>query len=123
MQYAHEQGVLHRDIKPSNLLLDEYGGVWLTDFGLGKARDRSDLTRSGELLGTLNYLPPEAVRQQYDARSDVYSLGVTLYELATLAPALGGTLSSQWMHQLRTPARHDSNAVVPTCPRSGHDHS
>ncbi|MFO0872333.1 MAG: WD40 repeat domain-containing serine/threonine protein kinase, partial [Pirellulales bacterium] len=100
LQYAHEQGVLHRDIKPSNLLLDEYGGVWLTDFGLGKARDRSDLTRSGELLGTLNYLPPEAVRQQYDARSDVYSLGVTLYELATLAPALGGTLSSQWMHQL-----------------------
>jgi WD40 repeat protein/serine/threonine protein kinase/tetratricopeptide (TPR) repeat protein len=87
LQYAHRQGVLHRDIKPSNLLLDLRGTVWVTDFGLAKADDHQNLTQTGEILGTLRYMPPEAFEGRADARGDIYSLGLTLYELLTLRPA------------------------------------
>jgi WD40 repeat protein/serine/threonine protein kinase len=87
LEHAHGQGVLHRDIKPSNLLLDTQGTVWVTDFGLAKADDQQDLTHTGDLLGTLRYLPPEAFDGKSDARSDVYSLGLTLYELVAARPA------------------------------------
>ncbi len=87
LQYAHESGVLHRDIKPSNLLLDKTGHVWIADFGLARVEDESQLTRTGDILGTLRYMSPEqATGQRVDARSDVYSLGATLFELATLQP-------------------------------------
>ena len=84
---AHGQGVLHRDIKPSNLLLDPAGRVWLTDFGLAKAEGTEDLTGSEELVGTLRYMAPERFKGWSDPRSDVYGLGITLYELLTLQPA------------------------------------
>ena len=87
LHYAHENGVLHRDIKPSNLLLDKSGHVWIADFGLARVEDESQLTRTGDILGTLRYMSPEqATGERVDARSDVYSLGATLYELATLQP-------------------------------------
>jgi WD40 repeat protein/tRNA A-37 threonylcarbamoyl transferase component Bud32 len=87
LDYAAQQGVLHRDIKPANLLLDEAGQVWVTDFGLAKLVDSDDLTHSGEILGTLRYMAPERFQNRFDASSDVYSLGLTLYELLTLRPA------------------------------------
>ena len=87
LEYAHRQGILHRDIKPSNLLLDTTGTVWVTDFGLAKADDQQNLTHTGDVLGTLRYMPPEAFDGKADARGDVYSLGLTLYELLALRPA------------------------------------
>ncbi len=86
IHYAHGMGLVHRDIKPSNLLVDSQGTVWVADFGLAKLLDGDELTESGELLGTLRYLPPERLRGQSDHRGDIYGLGATLYELATGSP-------------------------------------
>jgi eukaryotic-like serine/threonine-protein kinase len=87
LAYAHGQRVLHRDIKPSNLLLDAQGNVWVADFGLAKASEGEDLTHTGDVVGTLRYLAPERLRGQSEPRGDIYSLGLTLYELLTLRPA------------------------------------
>jgi hypothetical protein len=87
LAYAHAQGTLHRDIKPSNLLLDTRGTVWITDFGLAKEADSGDLTHTGDLVGTLRYMAPERFGGKSDPRSDLYGLGLTLYELLTLRPA------------------------------------
>ncbi len=86
LAYAHSQGILHRDIKPSNLLLDVDGTVWVTDFGLAKAAEADVLTDSGDLVGTLRYMAPERFEGWSNPRSDIYSLGATLYELLTLNP-------------------------------------
>jgi serine/threonine protein kinase/WD40 repeat protein len=86
LAHAHGRGVLHRDIKPSNLLLDTKGTVWVTDFGLAKAEGSDGLTRTGDIVGTLRYMAPERFDGWSDPRSDVYSLGATLYELLTLRP-------------------------------------
>ena len=86
LEYAHQQGILHRDIKPANLMLDSQGHVWVTDFGLAKAHDSGELTRTGDIVGTLRYMCPERFNGWSDPRSDVYALGATLYELLTLQP-------------------------------------
>jgi eukaryotic-like serine/threonine-protein kinase len=90
LDFAHQQGVVHRDIKPSNLLLDSTGKVWVADFGLARARGLANLTVEGKVMGTARYMSPEQVAgksQEVDHRTDIYSLGITLYELLTLRPA------------------------------------
>jgi WD40 repeat protein/serine/threonine protein kinase len=117
LAYAHHQGTLHRDIKPSNLLVDTQGIVWITDFGLAKAtEDRENLTQTGDLVGTLRYMAPERFEGQADARSDLYALGLTLYELLTLRPAFDEAdrhkLASQVMHT-EPPRPRKVNPAVP----------
>src|SRR5262249_48534832 len=117
LDYAHGQGVLHRDIKPSNLILDGQGTVWVTDFGMAKvASDDDQLTHTGDVVGTLRYLAPERLSGQGDARADIYSLGLTLYELLTLHPAFEeidrNRLVQRLMHQEPPPPRK-LNARIP----------
>jgi WD40 repeat protein/serine/threonine protein kinase len=87
LAYAHKEGILHRDIKPSNLLLDTRGTVWITDFGLAKAEGSEDLTSPGDIVGTVRFMAPERFQGKADPRSDLYSLGITLYEMLALRPA------------------------------------
>jgi serine/threonine protein kinase/tetratricopeptide (TPR) repeat protein len=100
LNYAHAQGVVHRDIKPSNLLLDTSGQVWITDFGLAKADDSDVLTNPGDILGTVRYMAPERFQGQTDARCDVYGLGVTLYEMLTLRPAVEQPFAGSPLEQI-----------------------
>lgn len=90
LHYAHSQGVLHRDIKPSNLLLDRSNILWIADFGLAKLAEQNAVTATGDIVGTPQYMPPESFEGEYDIRSEVYALGLTLYELLTLKPAIEG---------------------------------
>jgi serine/threonine protein kinase len=114
LSYAHSQGTLHRDIKPANLLLDGQGVVWVTDFGLAKAIEESNLTHTGDVVGTLQYMAPEQFYGEYDARTDIYCLGLTLYELLTLRPAFAGSTRSGLMHQVT-----EGRAAAPSKLRPG----
>ncbi|MBN8602188.1 MAG: protein kinase [Planctomycetes bacterium] len=88
LQYAHQQGILHRDIKPGNLLLDRDATLWITDFGLARPTDITNVTQTGEIVGTLRYMAPEQFQGQADQRTDIYSLGLTLFELLELKPGV-----------------------------------
>jgi serine/threonine protein kinase/formylglycine-generating enzyme required for sulfatase activity len=93
LHHAHQAGIVHRDIKPSNLIVDRDNNAWVTDFGLALFTNEPGMTLTGEVVGTLRYMSPEQSsgrRGVTDHRSDIYSLGVTLYELFTLEPAIPG---------------------------------
>ena len=87
LEHAHQHGIVHRDIKPGNLMIDLSSKLWITDFGLARIQSDPGMTMTGDLVGTLRYMPPEqalAKRVVVDHRADIYALGVTLYELLTL---------------------------------------
>lgn len=116
LDYAHRQGTLHRDIKPANLLLDPHGTVWITDFGLAKLIERDDLTASGDMVGTLRYMSPEQFEGRADCRSDVYNLGLTLYELLTLRPAFDESSHHRLLKQVsegNPPRPRSINGAIP----------
>ena len=103
LDHAHQNGILHRDIKPANLLVDDTGKLWITDFGLARIEADAGMTMTGDILGTLRYMSPEqalAKRVVVDHRSDIYSLGVTLYELLTLQPAFNGDDRQELLRQI-----------------------
>jgi serine/threonine protein kinase/tetratricopeptide (TPR) repeat protein len=119
LDHAHTRGILHRDIKPGNLLLDAEGRLWVTDFGLAQVRGDDRLTLTGDVLGTLRYMSPEQAlgrRVVIDGRTDVYSLGVTLYELLTLRPAVDGRDRSEILRRIADgdpPPLRKVNPAVP----------
>jgi serine/threonine protein kinase len=103
LEHAHEMGVVHRDIKPGNLLLDGQGNLWITDFGLAHCQSQAGLTMTGDLVGTLRYMSPEqalAKRVIVDHRTDIYSLGATLYELLTLQPVFAAKDRQELLRQI-----------------------
>jgi WD40 repeat protein/tRNA A-37 threonylcarbamoyl transferase component Bud32 len=116
LAYAHDQGVVHRDIKPSNLLVEGSGMVWVTDFGLAKAGD-DQLTHTGDLLGTIRYMAPERFRGEADARTDVYALGLTLYELLTLRPAFDSPDRLTLIEQIKGDDPPRPRSLDPRIPR------
>ena len=117
LAYAAGRGILHRDIKPSNLLLDTHGTVWVTDFGLAKSEtDTDNLTHTGDIIGTLRYIAPERFGGKGDVRADIYSLGLTLYELLTLRPAFDQADRKKLIKQLLDedpPRPRKLNTAVP----------
>ncbi|MDB5351815.1 MAG: prkC 6 [Planctomycetota bacterium] len=120
LEHAHSLGVLHRDIKPANLLLDTQGELWVTDFGLARFKDDPGPTRTGDLLGTLRYMSPEQVeakRGVVDQRADIYALGATLYELATLRPAFDGRDRAEVIRQILFEEPIRPRKVDPSIPR------
>jgi serine/threonine protein kinase/Flp pilus assembly protein TadD len=103
LEHAHRQGVVHRDVKPANLLVDGQGNLWVTDFGLARVQSEVRLTVTGDLVGTLRYMSPEQALAQpigVDHRTDLYSLGATLYELLTLEPAFDGRDRQELLRQI-----------------------
>jgi serine/threonine protein kinase len=119
LEHAHSVGIVHRDIKPANLMIDLQGTLWVTDFGLARTASDAGVTMTGDVLGTLRYMSPEQALAKHglvDHRTDVYSLGVTLYELLTATPAVGGEdreqiLNAITLEEPRAPRKLD--AAIP----------
>jgi len=117
LHHAHEHGALHRDVKPANLLLDRDGHVWVTDFGLAKALEQNGLTNTGDVLGTLQYMAPEQFAGRYDARSEVYALGVTLWEFAALRPAFAAESRGELVDLIRQGKCAALRRIAPSAPQ------
>ncbi len=121
LAHAHARGVIHRDVKPSNLILDDaQGRLWLTDFGLAKRLDDVTLSMTGALLGTPRYMSPEqaaAAHNKLDHRTDIYSLGATLYELATGKPVFSGDSPHNVISQILTVEPDPPRKHRPSLPR------
>ncbi len=117
LRAAHDQGVIHRDLKPQNVMLDASDNVYVTDFGLAKSLEQSGMTQTGTIVGTPYYMSPEQVKgAPIDHRSDIYSLGVILYEMSTgRLPFTGSTpyeVMAQRLQRAPQPAG-ELNAELP----------
>ena len=120
LEHAHQMGVVHRDIKPSNLMVDDAGHLWITDFGLAMTQKDPALTMTGDIVGTLRYMSPEQAlgrRREMDHRTDIYSLGITLYELLTLRPAFVGESRATLVRSLLEQDPPPPRRVDPAIPR------
>ncbi|MBX6315022.1 MAG: protein kinase, partial [Isosphaeraceae bacterium] len=118
LAHAHRRGVIHRDIKPSNLLVDARGSVWVADFGLARRLADPGLTRAEGLVGTPRYMSPEQARGgPIDGRTDVYSLGATLYELLTLRPPFEGQSAAELVAQIKDREPPPPRRTDPRLPR------
>ena len=120
LAHAHRRGVVHRDVKPSNLILDKEDRLWLTDFGLARRTDDVTLSLSGMLLGTPRYMSPEhaqASSKRIDHRSDLFSLGATLYELLTRKPAFPGDLAHDVIQHILIDEPTPIRQLNPSVPR------
>lgn len=118
---AHDAGIVHRDIKPSNLLLDLSGRIWVTDFGLARCTNSTSVTVSGDLVGTVRYMSPEQASGRsalVDSGADIYGLGLTLYEMLTLQPAIEGSEPSEIIKRIAEGSIKPLRLIRPDLPRS-----
>lgn len=122
LDYAHGQGIVHRDIKPSNIMITSNGAVKITDFGIARIEDpaAAQLTQAGEILGTPTYMSPEQVKgQTVDRRSDLYSLGVILYEISTGRRPFTGKNIASIFNAITSDDPEDPMALEPFVARGG----
>src|SRR5262249_35448323 len=120
LEHAHQEGVVHRDIKPANLMVDVKGHLWITDFGLARLQNDAGLTLSGDLVGTIRHMSPEQAighRAVVDQRTDIYALGVTLYELVALEPAFDGSDPGEVLRRIVEEDRRPLRALNAAVPR------
>ncbi|MEM9410667.1 MAG: serine/threonine-protein kinase, partial [Planctomycetota bacterium] len=113
--HAHDRGIIHRDVKPANLILDREGVVWLADFGLAKTAEE-DLTMTSQAPGTLRYMSPERFKGTISVSGDVYSLGVTLYELLTLEKPFPAENQLELLNQIRSLEPKSPRQINPRIP-------
>src|SRR5688500_6880678 len=118
LDYAHRRGIVHRDVKPDNIMFDEDGNALVTDFGIAEARSQGRLTASGRAMGTPHYMSPEqAMGKLVDGRSDVYALGIVMYEALVGFPPFDGpdacAVGYKQVHEQVVPPQQVNSDITP----------